>query len=74
MHAKSIGGILAWLALTMPLIAQAPADRASLAGTAWRLVKFEGGDGKVMRPPTPDGFTLEFQQGDALAASMSTNP
>ncbi len=42
MHAKSsIGGILAWLALTMPLVAQAPADRASLVGTSWRLVKFE---------------------------------
>ena len=73
MHAKSIGGILTWLALTMPLIAQAPADRAPLVGTSWKLVKFEGGDGKVMRPPNPDSFTLEFLAGDGLAVRVDCN-
>ncbi len=74
MHAKSsIGGILAWLALTMPLVAQAPADRASLVGTSLRLVKFEGGDGKVMRPPDPASFTLEFLQRNALSVRLDCN-
>jgi para-nitrobenzyl esterase len=73
MHAKSIGGILTWLALATPLIAQTPADSAKLAGTSWRLVKFEGGDGKVMRPPSPDSFTLEFLQSDGLALRVDCN-
>ena len=73
-HAKSIGGILTGMALTAPLMAQTPAVAPSpLVGTSWRLVKFEGGDGRVMHPPKPEAFTLGFLAGDALAIRVDCN-
>ena len=73
MHAKSIGGILTWLALTVPLVAQPSAQPAPLDGTSWRLVKFDGGDGKAIRPPNPASFTLEFQVGGGLVLRVDCN-
>ena len=48
-------------------------DGSPLSGTTWRLVQFEGGDGKIQRPPNPDNFTLEFQAGGVLAARIDCN-
>jgi hypothetical protein len=32
---------------------QQPPAAAGLQGTAWRLVKFQGGDGTTLTPPDP---------------------
>lgn len=47
---------------TVTPAAPAPAVAApgSLSGTAWRVVRFEGGDGAVLTPSDPDLFTLTF--------------
>ena len=45
----------------------------SLAGTSWRLVKFEGGDGKVLKPDDPSKYTIELATGGQLAARVDCN-
>jgi para-nitrobenzyl esterase len=67
----------ALLTLVCAVMATSPTafsqDDSPLSGTTWRLVKFEGGDGKVMRPPNPDSFTLDFQRGGTLVARVDCN-
>jgi para-nitrobenzyl esterase len=42
----------------------APSTPPTLAGTAWRLVRFEGGDGAVRAPADPARYTLAFAGAD----------
>jgi putative lipoprotein len=44
-----------------------------LAGTAWRLVRFEGGDGTVLTPDDRSKYTLTFEPGGRLAARVDCN-
>lgn len=44
-----------------------------LAGTAWQLVRFEGGDGKVVTPAQRDRYTLDFAANGSLAARIDCN-
>lgn len=44
-----------------------------LAGTAWQLVRFEGGDGKVVTPTQRDRYTLDFSANGSLAARIDCN-
>jgi heat shock protein HslJ len=53
---------------------QAPsADTADLAGTAWRLVKFQGGDEKILKPDDPQKYTITFQPDGRLNARIDCN-
>jgi heat shock protein HslJ len=46
---------------------------ARLSGTAWRLVRFEGGDGATFVPDDPAKYTLEFAAGGELFARIDCN-
>jgi para-nitrobenzyl esterase len=49
------------------------ASTPSLAGTAWRLVKFQGGDGTVLSPDDRAKYTLEFGADGAVTARIDCN-
>ncbi len=51
----------------------APPASAGLAGTTWRLVRFEGGDGTVLAPDDGSKYTLTFETGGRLAARIDCN-
>ena len=45
----------------------------SLAGTSWRLVRFQGGDDKVLAPDDKSKYTLSFGADGRLAARIDCN-
>ena len=49
------------------------ADLAGLAGTSWRLVRFEGGDDAVLTPDDRAKYTIDFQADGRLAARVDCN-
>jgi heat shock protein HslJ len=44
-----------------------------LAGTAWQLVRFQGGDGKVLTPDDPSKYTVAFDNNGNLTARVDCN-
>lgn len=48
-------------------------DTASLEGTSWRLVKFEGSDDTTAEPDDRDSFTLAFNADGTLTARIDCN-
>jgi heat shock protein HslJ len=46
---------------------------AGLAGTSWRLVKFEGGDGLTLRPDDSSKYTIAFGTDGRLNARIDCN-
>jgi putative lipoprotein len=44
-----------------------------LAGTAWRLVKFQGGDDTTLRPDDGGKYTIKFDAGGRLTARIDCN-
>jgi heat shock protein HslJ len=44
-----------------------------LAGTAWRLLEFQGGDDTTLSPKDPSRYTLEFGAGGRLTARIDCN-
>jgi heat shock protein HslJ len=44
-----------------------------LAGTSWRLVKFEGGDDTVLKPDDPSKYAVEFAADGNLSARVDCN-
>lgn len=63
---------LAAAAATLLLAACATAP-AGLGGTAWQLVKFQGGDGKTLVPDDPAKYTIEFLAEGAVAMRIDCN-
>jgi para-nitrobenzyl esterase len=54
--------------------AQGPQDAAGgLAGTSWQLVKFQGGDGAVLRADDKSKYTLTFNADNTLEARIDCN-
>ena len=54
--------------------AQAPETTTSpLQGTAWRLVRFRGGDDTILTPDDSSKYTIEFGAGGRLAARIDCN-
>jgi para-nitrobenzyl esterase len=45
----------------------------SLAGTSWRLVRFEGGDGTVLTPEERARYRLDFASDGHVAARIDCN-
>ena len=48
-------------------------SRSVLAGTAWRVVEFRGGDGTVLRADDPAKYTVEFGTDGSVAARIDCN-
>ena len=44
-----------------------------LGGTAWQLVKFQGGDGTTLAPDDPAKYTIEFLPDGAVAMRIDCN-
>lgn len=59
--------------LTATVIPLQARQSQPLAGTSWQLVRFEGGDGKVVTPAQRDRYTLDFAENGALAARIDCN-
>jgi para-nitrobenzyl esterase len=63
---------LAAAAATLLLAACATAP-VGLGGTAWQLVKFQGGDGKALVPDDPAKYTIEFLAEGGVAMRIDCN-
>ena len=50
-----------------------PPAAPSLAGTAWQLVRFQGGDGAVATPDDRSKYTLAFAGDGTLTARIDCN-
>jgi heat shock protein HslJ len=50
-----------------------PPSRDPLAGTSWRLVRFEGGDGSVLAPDDRSKYTIELDAKGGVAARIDCN-
>jgi para-nitrobenzyl esterase len=46
---------------------------ATLQGTAWQLVKFQGGDGRTLTPGDPARYTIQFAADGRLAVRVDCN-
>ena len=60
------------LTAVLAACASAPA-RPSLDGTAWRLVKFQGGDGTVLVPDDGSKYTVAFGADGRVAVRFDCN-
>lgn len=49
------------------------APPTGLAGTSWRLVKFQGSDDRTLTPDDSDNYTIEFSDGGRLTARIDCN-
>ena len=67
------------LALTALACARTPSQRpvhqttTELAGTSWKLVKFEGGDGRVLAPDDRTKYTMAFDDSGSVAVRFDCN-
>jgi len=50
-----------------------PSTPATLGGTSWRLVKFQGGDGAVLTPDDRSKYTLAFDPDGVMSARIDCN-
>jgi para-nitrobenzyl esterase len=57
-------------ALVLAACATAP---VGLGGTAWQLVKFQGGDGRVLVPDDGSKYTIEFLADGSVAMRIDCN-
>jgi len=44
-----------------------------LGGTSWQLVKFEGGDGKILAPDEKSKYTIAFESNGGVGARIDCN-
>jgi para-nitrobenzyl esterase len=70
--------LLALIALVLTSLVQPVAGAAAsaasvLEGTAWQLVKFEGGDGKALVAADRTQYTVAFDAGGALSVRIACN-
>jgi heat shock protein HslJ len=72
---RTILGFLVVLASTAPAAtSDQPQSAASpLAGTSWRLVRFQGGDGAVLTPDDSSKYTIAFDKTGNLSARIDCN-
>jgi len=65
----------AFLALLLSACASAPPPEApaSLAGTAWQLVRFQGGDDKVVVPDDKAKYTIAFAADGSVSVRFDCN-
>jgi|SRR5688572_6506892 para-nitrobenzyl esterase len=68
-----------WLASSLALLAlgcaQAPTQPAGggLVGPVWQLVRFRGGDDRVLAPIDPGSYTLQFGADGRVSARIDCN-
>jgi len=64
-----------WFVLTLVLLAACTTTTGpvDLGGTAWQLVKFQGGDGTTLAPDDRTKYTIEFLSDGAVAMRIDCN-
>ena len=75
-HWSIVNGRLEFYGATgKPLAAfeRRPAAAATLQGTAWQLVKFQGGDDRTLAPDDPARYTIQFGADGRLAVRIDCN-
>lgn len=60
-------------ARTMPGQLPGRMGSAGLAGTSWQLVRFEGGDGRVLTPDVRSNYTIAFGTDGRVSARIDCN-
>jgi len=50
-----------------------PSTPATLGGTSWQLVKFQGGDGTALVPDDKSKYTLAFEPDGVMSARIDCN-
>lgn len=50
-----------------------PVRLGGLGGTSWRLVKFQGGDGKILTPDDKNKYTVAFTNNGDVSARFDCN-
>ena len=60
-------------AVVYSALAQPPPAAPALAGTSWRLVKFQGGDGTTLTPDDRSKYTIQFGPDGFLTARIDCN-
>ena len=60
-------------AVVYSALAQPPPPAPALAGTSWRLVKFQGGDGTTLTPDDRSKYTIQFGPDGFLTARIDCN-
>ena len=73
---SSVRGFLPLVALLLAgacaeIALQGAAD--GLGGTSWQLVKFQGGDGKVLRPDDKSKYTIAFGNDGVVSLRIDCN-
>jgi para-nitrobenzyl esterase len=61
------------LAVLLAGCAALPAARESLVGTSWQLVKFQGGDGKVITPDERAKYSVSFAADGVVSVRFDCN-
>jgi para-nitrobenzyl esterase len=69
---RSIAGAAAALLVAACAAPAQQADRG-LAGTSWQLVKFQGGDGKVLTPDERAKYTIAFAADGVVSVRFDCN-
>src|SRR3954466_771380 len=66
---------IAVIALVAAQIVQAQPRMGSpnLAGTSWQLVRFQGGDGRVLTPDLRSNYTISFGTDGRISARLDCN-
>ena len=65
--------LTAMLALLLAGCAAVPGASESLVGTSWQLVKFQGGDGKVITPAERASYSVVFAGDGSFAVRFDCN-
>jgi para-nitrobenzyl esterase len=74
MTALHLGIMIVLATITGGVRQQATSEgAATLQGTKWQLVKFQGGDDRTLTPDDPAKYTIEFAAGGRLAARVDCN-
>jgi para-nitrobenzyl esterase len=74
MTALQLGIMIVLATIIGGLRQQATSDgAATLQGTKWQLVKFQGGDDRTLTPDDPAKYTIEFVAGGRLGARVDCN-
>ena len=74
-HRTACGLAAALMGLPCAVHGQTPSGTgsASLGGSSWQLVRFQGGDGTVVTPDDGSKYTLTFGADGAVAARIDCN-
>lgn len=65
--------IVSLLLGALPALAEPPTEPAGLAGTAWQLVRFQGGDDTVLIPDDKARYTVAFAADGGMNVRFDCN-